>query len=107
MAGHRCRHRRHSGRSCPPLILAPLPEREAQLLEFRKTLPTCRARRLISEFDLPIGHRALERIRHQRGLLGRLCQSRRRCPQAALPAHHQPSDQPYVLRTHPITHIPY
>jgi hypothetical protein len=40
MAGHRCRHRRHSSSSCPPLILVTPPEREAQLVEFRKTLPT-------------------------------------------------------------------
>src|SRR4029077_14144363 len=35
---------------------------EAQLLKLRKTLPTFGARRLIREFDLRIGHNALERI---------------------------------------------
>ena len=71
MAGHRCRYRRHSSSSYPPLILATSHKREAQLVEFRKTLPTCRARRLIREFDLPIGHHALERIWRQHGLLGK------------------------------------
>ena len=68
MAGHRCRYRRHRSSSCPPLILATPPEREVQLVEFGKTLSTCRARRLIREFDLPLGHHALERIWPQHAL---------------------------------------
>jgi transposase len=47
---------------------------EAQLVELRKTLPTFGARRLIREFDLPISHRALERIWRTHGLI----QKRRR-----------------------------
>jgi len=43
--------------------------REARLVELRKTLPTFGARRLIREFDLPIGHDALERIWHEHGLI--------------------------------------
>jgi transposase len=42
---------------------------EAQLVELRKTLPTFGARRLIREFDLRIGHGALERIWREHGLL--------------------------------------
>jgi len=42
---------------------------EAQLLELRKTLPTFGARRLIREFDLRIGHNALERIWREHGLI--------------------------------------
>lgn len=45
------------------------PEVEAPLLALRKSLPTFGARRLIREFDLPIGHSALERIWRQHGLL--------------------------------------
>jgi transposase len=45
------------------------PNREAQLVELRKALPTFGARRLIREFDLRIGHGALERIWRQHGLL--------------------------------------
>src|SRR5208337_1544561 len=45
------------------------PLTEAQLVELRKTLPTFGSRRLIREFDLPISHRALERIRREHGLL--------------------------------------
>jgi transposase len=50
------------------------PEVERQVLKLRKTLPTFGARRLIREFDLPLSHRALERIWRQHGLL----QKRRR-----------------------------
>lgn len=46
----------------------PAPQ-EAQLVELRKTLPTFGARRLIREFDLRIGHNALERIGREHGLL--------------------------------------
>jgi transposase len=42
---------------------------EAQLLELRKTLPTFGSRRLIREFDLRIGHNALERIWREHGLI--------------------------------------
>ena len=42
---------------------------EAQLVELRKTLPTFGSRRLIREFDLPIGHKALERIWREHGLI--------------------------------------
>lgn len=42
---------------------------EQQLLELRRALPTFGARRLIREFDLPISHRALERIWREHGLL--------------------------------------
>src|SRR5580704_14806928 len=40
---------------------------EAQLIELRKTLPTFGSRRLIREFDLPISHRAQERIWREQG----------------------------------------
>ena len=46
-----------------------LPAVEAQLVELRKTLPTFGARRLIREFDLPVGHGALERIWREHGLM--------------------------------------
>jgi hypothetical protein len=39
------------------------------LVQLRKTLPTFGARRLIREFDLRIGHNALERIWHEHGLI--------------------------------------
>src|SRR5438552_3688314 len=42
---------------------------EAQLVELRKTLQHFGARRLIREFDLPIGHGALERIWREHGLM--------------------------------------
>ena len=45
------------------------PSIEAQLIELRKTLPTFGARRLIREFDLPVGHSALERIWREHGLM--------------------------------------
>jgi len=47
------------------------PQREAQLVELRKTLPTFGARRVIREFDLRIGHNALERIWHEHGLIAK------------------------------------
>jgi transposase len=56
----RARHRQPH--KTPPTI-------EAQLVELRKTLPTFGARRLIREFDLRIGHGALERIWHDHGLI--------------------------------------
>ena len=39
------------------------------MVQLRKTLPTFGARRLIREFDLRIGHNALERIWHEHGLI--------------------------------------
>ncbi len=45
------------------------PEIEQQVVELRNTLPTFGARRLIREFDLPLSHRALERIWRAHGLL--------------------------------------
>ena len=42
---------------------------EAQLVELRKSLPTFGAHRLIREFDLPVGHSAVERIWREHGLL--------------------------------------
>src|SRR5574337_1723114 len=45
------------------------PEIERQVVELRQQLPTCGARRLIREFDLPLSHRALERIWRAHGLL--------------------------------------
>lgn len=56
------RARHHQAQKTPPT-------REAQLIELRKTLPTFGSRRLIREFDLPISHRALERIWREHGLL--------------------------------------
>src|SRR5207237_10563267 len=60
MALPRARH--HQSQKTPPTI-------EAQLVELRKTPPTLGSRRLIREFDLPISHRALERIWREHGLL--------------------------------------
>lgn len=45
------------------------PEVEQQGIALRQQLPTFGARRLIREFDLPLSHRALERIWRQHGLL--------------------------------------
>lgn len=42
---------------------------EQQIVARRQQLPTFGARRLIREFDLPLSHRALERIWRQHGLL--------------------------------------
>jgi hypothetical protein len=42
---------------------------EAQFVELRKTLHRFGARRLIREFDLPIGHCALERIWREHGVM--------------------------------------
>ncbi len=50
------------------------PEIERQVVELRQQLPTFGARRLIREFDLPLSHRALERIWRAHGLI----QKRRR-----------------------------
>src|SRR6267378_4980845 len=56
------RARHHQAQKTPPTT-------EAQLVELRKTLHTFGSRRLIREFDLPLSHRALERIWRQHGLL--------------------------------------
>ena len=45
------------------------PQIEQQVLALRQQLPTFGARRLICEFDLPLSHRALERIWRAHGLL--------------------------------------
>ena len=60
LALSRARHRQ--AHKTPPAV-------EAQLIELRKTLPTFGSRRLIREFDLRIGHNALERIWREQGLL--------------------------------------
>jgi len=56
------RARRRQPHKTPPNV-------EAQVLELRKTLPTFGSRRLIREFDLRIGHNALDRIWREHGLL--------------------------------------
>jgi transposase-like protein len=56
------RARHHQPHKTPPTV-------QAQLLELRKILPTFGARRLIRDFDLPVGHSAVERIWRQHGLL--------------------------------------
>ncbi|HXX14457.1 MAG TPA: helix-turn-helix domain-containing protein, partial [Candidatus Eremiobacteraceae bacterium] len=56
------RARYRQGHKTPPQV-------EAQLVELRKTLPTFGARRLIREFDLRVGHNALERIWREHGLM--------------------------------------
>jgi transposase len=45
------------------------PEVEQQAVTLRQQLPTFGARRLIREFDLPLSHRALERIWRAHGLI--------------------------------------
>ncbi len=45
------------------------PEIERQVVELRQSLPTFGARRLIREFDLPLSHRALERVWRAHGLM--------------------------------------
>jgi transposase len=60
-----CEHTRaphHQPRRTPP-------ELEQRVVELRRTLFTFGSRRLIREFDLPISHRALERIWRAHGLL--------------------------------------
>jgi transposase len=47
------------------------PEIEQQVVALRCRLPTFGARRLIREFDLPLSHRALERIWRAHGLIQR------------------------------------
>ncbi len=52
--------------SCPHKISGEL---ERQVVALRRQLPTFGARRLQHEWDLPLGHPALERILRQPGLL--------------------------------------
>ena len=47
------------------------PEIEQQVVALRQQLPTFGARRLIREFDLPLSHRALERIWRAHGLMNK------------------------------------
>jgi len=56
------RARLHQPQKTPPAL-------EAQLLELRNILPTFGARRLQREFDLPVGHSAMERIWREHGLM--------------------------------------
>ncbi len=56
------RARHHQPHKTPPNI-------EVQVLELRKTLPTFGSRRLIREFDLRIGHNALDPIWREHGLM--------------------------------------
>ncbi len=57
---------------------------EAQCLEWRETLPTFGARRLLRECDFPVGHCALERIWRQPGWLEK---RRRQYQRQQDPAH--------------------
>jgi len=52
--------------SCPHKITGEAAQRVAEL---RRQLPTFGARRLKREWDLPLGHGAIERIWHQQGLI--------------------------------------
>ena len=52
--------------SCPHKIAGELAQR---VVELRRRLPTFGARRLRREWDLPLGHTAIERILRQHGLL--------------------------------------
>lgn len=60
--GEASRAPHHQPRQTPPEI-------ERHVVELRQTLPTFGARRLIREFDLPLSHRALERIWRAHGLM--------------------------------------
>ena len=52
--------------SCPHKIVGELAQR---VVELRRQLPTFGARRLQREWDLPLGHGAIERILRQQGLI--------------------------------------
>jgi len=56
------RARLHQPHKTPPTV-------EAQLVELRKILPTFGSRRLKREFDLPVGHSAMERVWRAHGLM--------------------------------------
>jgi transposase len=75
------RARHHQPQKTPPTT-------EAQLVELRKTLPTFGSRRRIREFDLPISHRALERIWREHGVLKK---RRRKYPRKQDRAHSKAS----------------
>src|SRR5258708_34563231 len=70
------RYQQQGPRGLPELPRAPHPhpgktpaDIEQQVVALRRQLFTFGARRLIREFDLPLSHRALERIWRQHGLL--------------------------------------
>ena len=54
--------------SCPHKITGALAQR---VLDLRRQLPTFGARRLQREWELPLGHGAIERILRQHGLIHR------------------------------------
>lgn len=56
----------HAPHSCPHKIQG---ERATRVVELRRRLPTFGARRLQREWELPLGHSALERILRQHGLI--------------------------------------
>jgi transposase len=55
-----------AARSCPHKIVGELAQK---VVELRRQLPTFGARRLKREWDLPLGHGAIERILHEHGLI--------------------------------------
>ena len=59
-------------RSCPHKIVGELAQR---VIALRRQLPTFGARRLKREWDLPLGHTAIQRILRQQGLV---CPRRRK-----------------------------
>jgi transposase len=56
----------HAPHSCPHKVRGGLAQR---VIELRRRLPTFGARRLQREWELPLGHSALERILRQHGLI--------------------------------------
>lgn len=58
----RSRARLHQAHKTPPSV-------EARVVELRKILPTFGSRRLRREFDLSVGHSAIERIWREQGLM--------------------------------------
>jgi transposase len=75
------RARHHQSQKTPPAV-------KAQLVQLRKTLPTFEGRRLIGEFDLPISHRASERIWQAHGLIQKRRQASHRSRQRRLCRSH-------------------
>src|SRR3970040_2377400 len=72
------RYQQHGPSGCVDRSRAPhrqprqtSPEIEQQVVALRQQLPTFGARRLIREFDLPLSHRALERIWRAHGLMNK------------------------------------
>lgn len=53
--------------SCPHKIVGALAQR---VVDLRRQLPTFGARRLQREWELPLGHTAIERILHQHDMIG-------------------------------------